>query len=104
MTAAVDLLTGLDRSARTSLHDQLCAALRTAIVAGRLHPGCRLPATRRLAASLHVGRLTVVESYEQMVAEGLVETRPGSGTFVASQAAGGPWRSEPPLRSDVVRP
>ena len=59
MTSAIDLLINLDRSAGTSLHEQLCSELRKAITTGRLRPGSRLPATRLLAGSLRVGRLTV---------------------------------------------
>lgn len=61
----------------------LLQQLRTAIVSGRLAPGLRLPATRALAAQFGVGRQTVVAVYEWLLAEGYLEARTGSGSFVA---------------------
>ncbi|MFC7089030.1 PLP-dependent aminotransferase family protein [Halomonas salifodinae] len=62
---------------------RLYRALRAWIQAGRLASGCRLPSSRRLARDLGVGRNTLLEAIEQLVAEGFLETRPGAGTFVA---------------------
>ncbi|MEU6373909.1 PLP-dependent aminotransferase family protein [Streptomyces sp. NPDC046909] len=59
-------------------------ALRDAVRDGRLAPGARLPATRRLAAELGVSRGTVKSAYDQLVAEGYLTARQGSGTEVAS--------------------
>ncbi|MEV4620350.1 PLP-dependent aminotransferase family protein [Asanoa sp. NPDC049573] len=58
-------------------------ALRAAVRSGRLAPGSRLPATRTLAASLGVARGTVAAAYDQLVAEGYLTARTGSGTTVA---------------------
>ncbi|MFH0517507.1 PLP-dependent aminotransferase family protein [Streptomyces sp. M41] len=59
-------------------------ALRDAVRDGRLAPGERLPATRRLAAELGVSRNTVKAAYDQLVAEGYLTARQGSGTRVAA--------------------
>ncbi|MGW2518721.1 MocR-like pyridoxine biosynthesis transcription factor PdxR [Streptomyces sp. NPDC001617] len=59
-------------------------ALRDAVRDGRLAPGARLPATRRLAAELGVSRGTAKAAYDQLVAEGYLTARQGSGTQVAS--------------------
>ncbi|MCX5422045.1 PLP-dependent aminotransferase family protein [Streptomyces sp. NBC_00078] len=59
-------------------------ALRDAVRDGRLAPGSRLPATRRLAAELGVSRGTAKAAYDQLVAEGYLTARQGSGTQVAS--------------------
>ncbi len=64
------------------LHRQLYAALREAVVRGQLPPGARLPATRALAAELGLSRTTVVTAMIQLLAEGYVEGRVGSGTYV----------------------
>lgn len=61
-------------------------ALRDAIAEGRLDAGRRLPATRTLAADLGVARATVTDVYAQLVAEGWLEARTGSGTWVARNA------------------
>lgn len=66
------------------------AALRTAILGGRLTAGMRLPASRTLATQLGVRRNAVVVAYEQLLSDGLAEGRPGSGTFVAIQLPRGP--------------
>ena len=77
-----DLLVALDREAG-SLGSQIQDQLRQAIRDQRLSPGERLPSTRRLAELLGIARGTVVEVYEQLLAEGYVESAVGSGTRVA---------------------
>src|SRR4051794_11019759 len=62
---------------------QIQDQLRVAIREGRLLGGERLPSTRRLADHLGVSRGTVVEAYEQLVAEGYLDSAVGSGTRVA---------------------
>jgi GntR family transcriptional regulator/MocR family aminotransferase len=61
---------------------RIYATLRDAVLDGRLAPGDRVPATRELAASLGVARGTVTVAYDRLLAEGFLESRPGSGTFV----------------------
>lgn len=70
----------------TRIRAPLERALRHAIQSGRLHPGTRLPSSRSLAADLGVARNTVTEVYEQLVAEGWLVARQGSGTLVADRA------------------
>ncbi|WP_421861571.1 PLP-dependent aminotransferase family protein [Parvibaculum sp.] len=74
----------LDGSAEVPLYRQLYEALREAILAGRLHPGGRLPSSRMLAGELGVGRNTVLAAYEQLAAEGYLEGQVGAGTRVAA--------------------
>ncbi|WP_086701144.1 PLP-dependent aminotransferase family protein [Streptomyces tricolor] len=62
-------------------------ALRDAVRDGRLAPGTRLPATRRLAADLGISRGTAKAAYDQLVAEGYLTARQGSGTRVAELSA-----------------
>jgi GntR family transcriptional regulator/MocR family aminotransferase len=69
---------------------QLESGLRTAIREGRLRPDTRLPSTRALAAELGVSRRLVVDAYEQLVAEGHLVARRGSGTRVAPHPPGPP--------------
>jgi GntR family transcriptional regulator / MocR family aminotransferase len=63
------------------------AALREAVRSGRLQPGMTLPSSRALALDLGVARNTVAEAYGQLVAEGWLAARHGSGTWVAERAA-----------------
>src|SRR5215472_7621993 len=62
------------------------AALRDAVRTGRLVAGTRLPSSRDLAADLGIARNSVADAYGQLVAEGWLEARTGSGTWVAEQA------------------
>ncbi|MFF7528711.1 PLP-dependent aminotransferase family protein [Streptomyces bobili] len=62
-------------------------ALRDAVRGGRLAPGTRLPATRRLATEVGISRNTVKAAYDQLVAEGYLTARQGSGTRVAALAS-----------------
>lgn len=73
----------IDRS-QGGVGRQLSEVLRNAISTGELAAGERLPSTRALAMSLGLARGTVSEAYEQLIAEGCLETHPGSGTRVAS--------------------
>ena len=66
------------------------AALRAAILGGRLPAGLRLPSSRALATQLGVRRNAVVTAYEHLLSDGLAEARTGSGTFVAAELPRGP--------------
>jgi GntR family transcriptional regulator/MocR family aminotransferase len=74
----------LDRRLARPLHRQLYDGYREAILEGRLRPGQRLPSTRMLAQELRVSRIPVVTAFEQMVAEGYVQSRVGAGSFVST--------------------
>ena len=75
----------LDENGARTLQQQLYSRLRDDILARRLRPGERMPATRALATQLAVSRTTTVLAYEQLLAEGYLEARQGSGTFVSRQ-------------------
>jgi GntR family transcriptional regulator/MocR family aminotransferase len=79
----VDLLMELDRRGGTPLHEQLERRLRDAIRDGRLRAGARLQSSRRLAAELGVSRGVVTSAYEQLAAEGYLDTRQGAPVRVA---------------------
>lgn len=72
----------LDERSATPLHRQIYFEIRGAILDGRLRPGARLPASRALARDLAVSRNTVTSAFDQLAAEGFVEARTGSGSFV----------------------
>jgi GntR family transcriptional regulator / MocR family aminotransferase len=65
------------------LYLQLYVHLRTAILTGKLRGGLKLPSTRALTRELGVSRNTVLNAYDQLIAEGYLESIPASGTFVA---------------------
>ncbi|MEX0760196.1 MAG: winged helix-turn-helix domain-containing protein, partial [Tistlia sp.] len=83
--AVVPLLSlGLDPAAEQPLFRQLYGQLREAILAGRLGGGQRLPSSRLLAGELGCSRNTVLGALDQLLAEGYLEGRRGSGTYVSS--------------------
>jgi GntR family transcriptional regulator/MocR family aminotransferase len=74
---------GLERASPEPLHRQIYGQIRDAILSGRLAPRGHLPSTRALAAELGVSRNTVALAFEQLLSEGYVEGRVGSGTYVS---------------------
>jgi GntR family transcriptional regulator/MocR family aminotransferase len=85
------------------LHRQIYQGVRERILDGRLKPGERLPSSRALAALLRVGRNTVLEAFDMLHAEGYLEARTGSGTFVTRSLPDAPPR-RPPLRGREPEP
>ena len=73
----------IDRSSERSVTAQLCDQIRRLIETGAMPRGTRLPATRSLAKELGIARNVAIEAYEQLIAEGYLVGRVGSGTFVA---------------------
>ncbi len=65
------------------LFRQVYLGLRQAILAGKYHAHARLPSTRDLADQLGVSRTVILTAYDQLLAEGFVTGRKGSGTYVA---------------------
>ena len=65
------------------IYQALYTHLRAAILSGELQGGIKLPSTRALAEELNVSRNTVLNAYRQLLAEGYLEGKEGSGTFVA---------------------
>jgi GntR family transcriptional regulator / MocR family aminotransferase len=98
---AVELPLSADRGLDVPLSGQIAGQLRSGIADGRLGAGERLPASRVLAASLRVSRTVVTAAYAQLDAEGWLEGRHGSGTFVAVGAPGQPGpRPDPATRGE----
>src|SRR5271156_4817887 len=88
------------------IYQQIYEDLREAILTGTLPESTRLPPERSLAERLNVNRSTVVHAYRELVADGLIEQRVGSGSRVARLATSGQprsadipwWVSLPPWR------
>lgn len=76
----------IERSSNTPLFRQVYLQLRSSILSQNVPPGTKLPSTRELAEDLDISRAVVVLAYEQLLAEGCVNGRIGSGTYVADLA------------------
>ena len=105
--ATVGPLPDLDRESIVPLYRQIYEHLREAILAGTLPESTRLPPERALAEKLNVNRSTIVHAYRELVNDGLIEQRVGSGSRVVPQLRGGQpdrgagvpwWVTLPPWR------
>src|ERR1700761_6106944 len=88
----------VDRVSAAPLAVQISAQLQAAVTGGVLHAGDRLPSSRDLAATLGVSRTVVTNAYARLFAEGWLEGRHGSGTYVADVTPA-PLTSGPPTAS-----
>src|SRR5262245_65712604 len=91
----------LDRGSRTPLTRQIYMQVRSAVLTGALCPGTRVPSSRAMASKLGVARASVVSAYEQLLAEGYVESRRGSGTFRSEERRVGKGREMSPVSLTV---
>lgn len=73
----------LNRSISTPVYFQVAEQLIVAIKQGVLQPVTRLPGSRQLAELLNVHRKTIVRAYDDLLAQGWLESKTGSGTYVA---------------------
>jgi GntR family transcriptional regulator/MocR family aminotransferase len=78
----------LERASGTPLSRQIYMQVRAAVLSGALRAGTRVPSSRVMAAQLGVARASVVSAYEQLLAEGYLASRIGSGTFISDEVAG----------------
>jgi DNA-binding transcriptional MocR family regulator len=101
------LLPKLDRDSIVPLYRQIYEHLREAILAGTLPESTRLPPERTMAERLKVNRSTIVHAYRELVDDGLIEQRVGSGSRVVGRLRGGQpertagvpwWVTLPPWR------
>ena len=92
----------LDGRSSVVTYMQLVQQVRQALRVGMLEPGDQLPKVREVAESLAINPNTVLKAYRQLEIEGLVEGRPGVGTFVRRSLAGPALASHGVLRRDLV--
>jgi GntR family transcriptional regulator/MocR family aminotransferase len=102
------LLSGieLDRANSIPLYRQLYLQIRKQILSGRIQGGVRLPSTRTLSKELSLSRITILNAFDQLIAEGFLASRTGAGTYVGNE-----WESrgiadddsqrQPPRLSDL---
>ncbi len=107
----IDLPLSLAAGGTETITCQLTRQLRRAILDGRLTPDARLPSTRTLAQVLGVTRGTVMAAYDELLTEGFLTSRVGSGTRVSAAMPVPPAVPTAPdvtltrwLRKDAVRP
>jgi len=90
----LDIVIELPNDPARPAYQRLAETIRESILGGRFRPGERLPPTRVLASNLSLARNTVLEAYEQLIAEGYLSARHGSGTYVAPDLPDRAFRAE----------
>lgn len=94
----MNLFIEIDSSSNLPLYKQVANAIKESIDSGRLQEGKAVPSTRQLSVHLGVSRITVVQSYEQLVSQGYLKVITGTGTFVSrsqnSQLSNSPAKAD----------
>lgn len=73
----------ISNSSGKPIYEQIADQLRAAVLAGELTPGEQLPSIRSLATSLRISAITTKRAYAELETQGILETVPGKGCFVA---------------------
>jgi GntR family transcriptional regulator/MocR family aminotransferase len=81
---ALFLAIDIDHDSARPVSTQLYVSLRELILSGAMAAGERLPATRTLAREVGLSRTTVIDAFDRLLAEGLIESRVGCGSFVSA--------------------
>ena len=92
----------LDRRSNVVPYHQLVEQVRHALRTGLLEPGDQLPTVREVAESVAINPNTVLKAYRELEHDGLVEGRPGRGTFVVRSLAGPSLASQAALRRELL--
>jgi GntR family transcriptional regulator/MocR family aminotransferase len=96
----------IDKASPTPIYQQIIDRLREAVSQGRVTPGSKLPSTRIFAEELGVSRNTVLQVFDTLINEGLLTSRVGDGTYVASevQDGGNTQSTSPPATTELQYP
>ena len=93
----------IDATTRVPIADQIVAGVQTWIRDNDVRPGAKLPSIRQLAAEYSISRFPVIEAYDRLVSLGLLDSRHGSGFYVAESGltgrAGRGWSD--PRRAEI---
>ena len=98
-----ELTVFVDSSRKVPVYEQIYTFIKKEIIDGHLVMGEALPSSRALAESLQVSRSTVLMAYDQLLAEGYIETKPQKGCYVMEIEKGfgdGKLQEETPAKSD----
>lgn len=98
------LIITLERKGELALHLQIVQAIVQEIRRGRLVAGDALPGSRALANALSINRKTAVQAYEELLAQGWIETRPRKGAFVSAALPNVSHSLNPPSEKPLAAP
>ncbi|MGO4455731.1 GntR family transcriptional regulator [Streptomyces sp. NBC_00925] len=92
----------VDRRSGVATYLQLVTQVKQALRLGVLEPGDRLPTAREVVAATAINPNTVLKAYRELEREGLVEPRPGAGTFVRRSLSRPEAAADSPLRTALA--
>lgn len=92
----------IDRHSGVATYLQIVQQTKHALRLGLLEPGDRLPTAKEVVAATAINPNTVLKAYRELEREGLVEPRPGLGTFVLRSLAREEAGSDSPLRNELA--
>ena len=75
----------ISNSSPEPIYEQIARQIKAEVIAGRLEEGAPLPSIRALAHDLQVSVITTKRAYDELEAEGFLDSVGGKGTFVAAQ-------------------
>lgn len=93
----------IDRHSQKPIYLQIRDRLRRLIQSGRLQPGEKLPSIRKLAKTIQVSPLTVIEAYGMLEGDSLIQSRPGSGYFVSTATLNPPETTFAPAQTVIIQ-
>jgi len=93
----------LDTRSGLAPYLQLVQQVKHALRLGMLEVGDQLPTIKRVVTELAINPNTVLKAYRELEYEGLIESRPGQGTFITKTLAGPSLKSQAALRRSLVR-
>ena len=93
----------LDGRSGVSPYQQIVQQVRNALRLGLLREGDQLPTVKDVVAALAINPNTVLKAYRELEHEGLVQARPGRGTFVTRTLTDNTLAAHGPLRQDLRR-
>ncbi|MBO3678228.1 GntR family transcriptional regulator [Streptomyces sp. NEAU-YJ-81] len=92
----------IDRRSGIATYLQIVQQTKQALRLGLLQPGDRLPTAKEVVAATAINPNTVLKAYRELDREGLVEPRPGLGTFVRRSLARPGAAADSPLRAELA--
>ena len=93
----------LDTRSGLAPYLQLVQQVKHALRLGMLEVGDQLPTIKQVVAELAINPNTVLKAYRELEYEGLIESRPGQGTFITRTLAGPSLKSQAALRRSLLR-
>ena len=97
-----ELWIDLSTDSKMALYEQIYEYIRKDIADGKISPGEKLPSTRFMAKNLEISRSTVELAYDQLTAEGYIESRPCAGYYACDISMLYQWKKEAAHKNNAL--